>query len=203
MSVPGWYPDPSDPSRQRYFDGKTWTEKYAPPSAPSPAVSQPEKPPMGTGLKIGLGVGAAALLVAALASISTGGDKTSSSSSTTVTVTKTVVAPPTTTAATAEPSTAATAEPSNPAPRSRYGPNGAYAVGRAQGGLENVIPPGRYQATGDMGILYHCASVICQKSMDNPKSRDNIDGDIPVIVEIPPTDVAIYLWDVELVGPVS
>ena len=166
---------------------------------------------MGTGLKIGIGVGAAALLVAALALISTGGDKTSSSSSATVTVTRTVAAPPTTvtataepsTAATAEPSTAATAEPSNPAPRSRYGPNGAYAVGRAQGGLENVIPPGRYQATGDMGILYHCASVICQKTMENPIGRDNIDGDIPVIVEIPPTDVAIYLWDVELVGPVS
>ena len=30
-----------------------------------------------------------------------------------------------------------------------------------------------------------------------------MDGDTPVIVEISPTDVAIYLWDATLVGPVS
>lgn len=30
MSAPGWYPDPSDPTAQRYFDGKSWTESRAP-----------------------------------------------------------------------------------------------------------------------------------------------------------------------------
>jgi hypothetical protein len=33
MSVtePGWYPDPNDPSVQRYFNGTTWTDLPAPP----------------------------------------------------------------------------------------------------------------------------------------------------------------------------
>lgn len=118
----------------------------------------------------------------------------------TVTVTVQAAGPP---PETGTPSTSVAAEPSTPVASSSYGPNGAYAVGRAQGGLDNVIPPGRYKATGDAGVLYHCASVICQKAMDNPKDRNEIDGNVPVIVEIPSTDVAIYLWDVTLVGPVS
>ncbi len=60
---PGWYPDPSDPSRQRYFDGNAWTENYAPLGAPTPLSTMP------TGLKIGLGVGAALLVLIALASV--------------------------------------------------------------------------------------------------------------------------------------
>ncbi len=41
----GWFPDPSDPSRQRYFDGKIWTENYAPavPPPPPPNVPAPKK----------------------------------------------------------------------------------------------------------------------------------------------------------------
>jgi hypothetical protein len=27
---PGWYPDPNDPSTQRYWDGSQWTESRAP-----------------------------------------------------------------------------------------------------------------------------------------------------------------------------
>jgi hypothetical protein len=130
------------------------------------------------------------------------------------TVTATVVPPTVTVTATvqaAEPSVAKpqesapseTAEPSAAPARKTYGPNGAYAVGRAQGGLENVIPPGRYQATGDLGYLHHCPSVVCQQGADNATSTDSINGDTPVIVEIPSTDVAVYLWDVTLVGPVS
>lgn len=125
------------------------------------------------------------------------------------TVTATVVPPTVTVTVQASESSDPTASPSVTesataavAPKT-YGPQGAFAVGRAQGGLDNVIPPGRYKATGDRGVLYHCDSVICQQGMDNPKSRDRIDGVSPVIVEIPPTDVAIYLWDVTLVGPVS
>ena len=67
MSAPGWFPDPSDPSRQRYFDGTTWTEEYAQLGAPPPPIG---KPPMSRGRKIGLlGAGAAALLAVTLASI--------------------------------------------------------------------------------------------------------------------------------------
>lgn len=35
----GWYPDPADPSRQRYFDGQAWTEAFAPIGAPVPGQS--------------------------------------------------------------------------------------------------------------------------------------------------------------------
>jgi len=67
------------------------------------------------------------------------------------TVTATVVPPTVTVTVQAEgpsspaapASTPAAAGPSTPAASARYGPNGAYAVGRAQGGLDNVIPPGR------------------------------------------------------------
>lgn len=69
MSAPGWYPDPTDLSRQRYFDGMTWTEEYAPIGAPMTAAGQPAKPRMSKGLKIGLGTGVLALLLIALASI--------------------------------------------------------------------------------------------------------------------------------------
>jgi hypothetical protein len=27
-ATPGWYPDPSEPARHRYFDGAVWTENY-------------------------------------------------------------------------------------------------------------------------------------------------------------------------------
>ena len=82
MPAPGWYPDPSDPSRQRYFDGEAWTENYAPFGAPTPLPAQPAKPGMSTGSKIGLGVGAAVLALIVLGSIGNSDkDKTSSSSS--------------------------------------------------------------------------------------------------------------------------
>jgi TM2 domain-containing membrane protein YozV len=43
MSAPGWYPDPTDPSSQRYFDGTNWTESRAPaaPNFGQPAFGQP------------------------------------------------------------------------------------------------------------------------------------------------------------------
>lgn len=70
----GWFPDPSDPSRQRYFDGKQWTNHYAAPAPPPSPVTQQSKPGMSTGKKIAVGVGGA---VAALILISNlgGGDK--------------------------------------------------------------------------------------------------------------------------------
>lgn len=54
----GWYPDPSDPSRQRYFDGTAWTDNYAPFGPPAPAAQTAPKPGMSRGLKVGLAAGA-------------------------------------------------------------------------------------------------------------------------------------------------
>ncbi len=34
----GWYPDPGGSGQQRYFDGTTWTENYAPMTGPPPAA---------------------------------------------------------------------------------------------------------------------------------------------------------------------
>jgi hypothetical protein len=41
----GWYPDPDESARQRYFDGANWTQNYAPFTAPiaptpSPAIAK-------------------------------------------------------------------------------------------------------------------------------------------------------------------
>jgi host cell surface-exposed lipoprotein/uncharacterized protein DUF2510 len=95
MAAPGWFPDPSDPSRQRYFDGKAWTEHYANFGAPTAFPAQPAKPGMSRGMKIGLGVGAAVLALIVLGSIGNS-DKTSSTSSNTGTMTRTVDVTPTT-----------------------------------------------------------------------------------------------------------
>jgi hypothetical protein len=72
----GWYPDPSDPSRQRYFDGNAWTENYAPFPAPPPGVGQPAKPgKQQWNWKWIAGVGAAAVVLIAIASGGNDGDK--------------------------------------------------------------------------------------------------------------------------------
>ncbi len=141
----------------------------------------------------------------AIASLALAGCTSTAGKTATTTVTATVVPPTVTVTAQAggASSSPASAETTKPAAISKYGPNGAYAVGRAQGGLDNVIPPGNYRATGRLGTIYHCDSVICQQAMQGAKSRDSVNGDVPVIVEIPPSDVAIYLWDVTLEGPVS
>jgi hypothetical protein len=34
--IPGWYPDPEEPSRQRFWDGTQWTEARAYPVATGP-----------------------------------------------------------------------------------------------------------------------------------------------------------------------
>jgi hypothetical protein len=171
MTAPGWYPDPSDPSRQRYFDGKAWTENYAPFGAPAPAVGQPAKPGMSRGMKIGLGVGAAALALIALGSIGNS-DKTSSSSSTTVTVTRTVDVTPTTT------------KPPRTGPMTTIDDDGTYLVGKD-------IVPGQYRSAGGSGDRSDCywerlsglggrnADIIANEGAEGQR-----------IVEILPTDVA-------------
>lgn len=67
--TPGWYPDPSDPSRQRYFDGRQWTESYAPFPAPPLGVGQPATTGMSRGGKIALGVAAAVFALIVVGSI--------------------------------------------------------------------------------------------------------------------------------------
>ncbi|MGO9385045.1 MAG: Ltp family lipoprotein [Mycobacterium sp.] len=96
MTAPGWFPDPSDPSRQRYFDGRAWTENYAPFGPPAQAVGQPSKTGMSSGLKIGLGVGAVILALIVLGSIGNSG-KNSSTSSNTGSMASTAGVAPTTT----------------------------------------------------------------------------------------------------------
>lgn len=68
----GWYPDPSDPSRQRYFDGKIWTDNYAPCGPPTQAARRAPTSGIPRGLKIGLVVGAAFLVLVGI--LNRGGD---------------------------------------------------------------------------------------------------------------------------------
>jgi hypothetical protein len=96
MSAPGWYPDPSDPSRQRYFHGNAWTEHYAPFASPTPGIGQPAKPGMSRGMKIGLGVGAAVLALIALGSFGSSdksADTKSNSTTPTASLNKTTSTP--------------------------------------------------------------------------------------------------------------
>jgi hypothetical protein len=81
--IAGWYPDPSDPSRQRYFDGRAWTENYAPFPASPPGIGQPAKPGMSRGLKVGLGIGAAVLVLILLGSFGSSDKSTESKPSST------------------------------------------------------------------------------------------------------------------------
>jgi uncharacterized RDD family membrane protein YckC len=47
---PGWYPDPSNPAQQRYWDGTAWSDATAPgaPAAAAPAYGAPGAPAYGT-----------------------------------------------------------------------------------------------------------------------------------------------------------
>jgi hypothetical protein len=115
----GWYPDPSDPNRQRYFDGRAWTESYAPLGAPPPGIGEPAKPGMSRGMKTGLGVGAAVLALIALGSIGNSNKTSSSSSSSTASATRTYAVAPT------------TAEPP-PTPQSSFTPGQENAIAKAE-----------------------------------------------------------------------
>lgn len=96
--APGWYPDPSGAPQQRYFDGTSWTENYAPSGVPAPSVGQTAtKPGMSRGKKIGIGVGAAILALIALGSIGNNGNKPAPPPSNSATATKTADPVPMTT----------------------------------------------------------------------------------------------------------
>lgn len=126
----GWYPDPADPSRQRYFDGTTWTENYAPYGAP-PAVGngQPVKPGMSRNLKIGLGVLAGFLALIVVGSLGDN-DKTNTSSSGSETTSRAAVAAPT-------PSRTATAAPTpTEPPKPDFTPSQENAIAKAESYLD-------------------------------------------------------------------
>ena len=65
---PGWYPDPSGMSGQRYFDGTDWTAHRA---AGQPVLPQPKKSKKG----IILGSVGAALALFLIIGIVNGGDE--------------------------------------------------------------------------------------------------------------------------------
>ncbi|MDO8107029.1 DUF2510 domain-containing protein [Isoptericola sp. b441] len=50
--APGWYPDPSAPGQQRYWNGTAWAEATAPLAAPAP-IPSPPKPVFVSGLTEG------------------------------------------------------------------------------------------------------------------------------------------------------
>lgn len=96
MTAPGWFPDPSDPRRRRYFDGTSWTDHYLPAGPPTSALGPPTKRGLTPGMKIGMGVGAAALTLTALATIG-GNDKPSTTNAGSGTTSRLEVSPPTST----------------------------------------------------------------------------------------------------------
>lgn len=97
MTTPaGWYPDPSDISRQRYYDGKQWTEHYAnyaplPPAPPQP----PPKKTNDTRVLLAVAGCIVALVIIALATGGNDDDNTTPSAASTSTVaSRTAVTPP-------------------------------------------------------------------------------------------------------------
>lgn len=77
----GWFPDPSDPSRLRYFDGKVWTEHYANFGGPTPPVGSPPPKGMASGKKVALIAGGIVVALFAIGSL-TNSDKKDSAAST-------------------------------------------------------------------------------------------------------------------------
>lgn len=45
----GWFPDPHDPTQQRYWDGQEWTDHRAPVTPPPPAYPPPPQVPSSPG----------------------------------------------------------------------------------------------------------------------------------------------------------
>lgn len=78
MSAPGWYPDPSNPQRQIYWDGAGWVTNPAAAAAfPAPTVSQPSVGTANSNKRwIGLAIIAAFVVLVVGVSISESGTPT-------------------------------------------------------------------------------------------------------------------------------
>ena len=137
----GWYPDPSDPRRQRYFDGRAWTENYAPFGPAPQAAGQSATPGMSTGMKIFLGVVAAVFALVVLGSLGDSDkDKTASSSSGTTTTSRTVAAAP------APTGTVAIGPTSSEPPKPVFTPAQENAIAKAESYLD-------YTAFSKQGLI--------------------------------------------------
>jgi hypothetical protein len=74
----GWFPDPSDPNRLRYFDGKVWTEQYANVGGPPPFPAQPvEQAKKQWNWKWIAGIGAVFLVLLFIGNLGSDNDKKS------------------------------------------------------------------------------------------------------------------------------
>jgi hypothetical protein len=95
--TPGWYPDPGDPSRQRYFDGRAWTDNYAPYATPpgQTAPNAPVPPKRKSNWPLIAGIGAALLILFVALGSCGGGDDDKKSTKSTSTVERSSAATPT------------------------------------------------------------------------------------------------------------
>ena len=76
-SPPGWYPDPSSPSMERWWDGSAWTEHRRTPSPSAPPTVPtgfgPVQPPDGAGAGRGRTVALVAVALVVVAALVVGG----------------------------------------------------------------------------------------------------------------------------------
>ena len=103
------------------------------------------------------------------------------------------------------PATYAAQDAPTVAPAGTYSENGTYAVNQASGGLDRVIPAGRYRLTvtpgrAGVGSFMRCNSVLCGLSnIDHAIKIENAVGaDYTSVVDIAPTDTAVWMQGVTL-----
>jgi hypothetical protein len=134
-----------------------------------------------------------------------GGCASQPGSDATATVT---MAPSTVTVSAADaPTPPASVQPSTSPQSSGYSQEGVYAVGtEPSGGLQAAIPPGRYRVEWKPNEYDFPGSVIrCSHYECGPTHTENLialetvqKGQLPSVVDIAPTDVAVHLSDVTL-----
>lgn len=66
---PGWYPDPSAPTVERWWDGTTWTAHTRQATAPTTAIAALPAPGRGRVRAVALGVGAVVVVAAIVAGV--------------------------------------------------------------------------------------------------------------------------------------
>jgi hypothetical protein len=80
-----------------------------------------------------------------------------------------------------------------------------YSVGHPQPGLDQVIPPGRYHAeqTSENSMIQRCSSPMC----GGGQVGSQIDATTGVaggsVIEILPSDSAVWLFNMTLTGPLG
>jgi hypothetical protein len=64
--APGWYPDPSDPGRQIYWDGTAWSRPVPPAGGPNSIPARPGADDSGDSRKTAVSIGVCVLAVVGL-----------------------------------------------------------------------------------------------------------------------------------------